>query len=413
MRIGFFNYDEQIPFHLLTFKLENKNLLEIYMKQTILAIKEFKNENNNSEINTKEFLRFNDVNIFKFVFDLTTNKLTIFLNTNNIINFNFTFSFNEENIKIFIGYKYNNLKDLYNDKYTNFSHVKIHTFKILTDQANSNIIYDLFGHSDLFINKVNYNLFLDNDTFINSKHSIIESIKQNTILNRNNIINQIKLKSVFLDNYISYTITTLSFEKLIFMLLIENIDNEIFNLLSNLLIYFIDLTNSQMFQKNDVFSVFYFSMYKNIKFIDKDIIRDLYKITTINNNNNKIITNFFLDKFIFEKFNDEQKMEVLNLVRKKIELDSYQLNFIIIDNIINILFLVENNDDVVDSICIDIMIRILEMLNNNKKILDIFDNFLYITLGFEKNVNYHLEFLKLGKENETKKIINDFFIKLI
>ena len=411
MRIGFFNYDEQIPFHLLTFKLENKVLLEIFMKQTNLTIKEFKGEGD--EINTKEFLRFNDVNIFKFVFDLTNNKLTIFLNTNNIINFNFSFSFNEENIQIFIGYKYNNLKDLYNDKFVNFSHVKIHTFKILTDQANSNIIYDLFGHSDLFINKKNFELFLDNDTIVNAKYSCVESIKQNSILNRNNIVNQIKLKCVFLGSCVSYSISTISFEKLIFMLLIENIDGEIFNLLSNLLIHFIDLTNSQMFQKNDVFSVFYFSMFKNIKFIDKDIIRDLYKITTINNNNNKIITNFFLDKFVFENFNDEQKMEILNLVRKKIELDSYQLNFIIIDNIINILFLVENNDDVVDSICIEIMIRILEMFNNNKKILDIFDNFLYITLDFEKNVNFHLDFLKLGKETETKKIINDFFVKLI
>ena len=120
------------------------------------------------------------------------------------------------------------------------------------------------------------------------------------------------------------------------------------------------------FKKEEYINLFYFSLYKNKQYIDNNIIDELYKITIINEANNRKIFIIFLNKSIIESLTNEYKLEILNLVKGKIQNDDYLLKNKIFKKLM-FLLLITDNDNEIDNEIFEILLKLFKMNINNIK----------------------------------------------
>ena len=420
----FFSSIKSIDYYYL-FKIENnKNFIEIYLKNLKLIVNDTKDEKNKIEISIYEILHFNENNSFIFNFNLLESKLSISINNNVILNYEYKYNFYDSKPHtIFIGYKYDYVKELMNDKCYSFPYIKLNSMKILLNQ--STISYSL-NTQKIFIDNKSYecnnhkktNLYSDNHTLLFQKYNFYEYAKNCLLLNRNNLKAQLYKYVFYTDTYISKELGNINLEKFIFILLNENdISKDLFYSVIQLFIDYIDILDISVycrnfFKKKEYINLFYFSLYKNKQYIDKNIIDELYKIATINDINNRIIISIFLNKNIFESLSNEYKIEILNLVKGKIQNDNYLLNMEIFEKLMFLLLVVDNDNELDDEI-LEICLKLFEMNKNNNKIIKMIKKFIYISYDFQSYINQHIQLLHQDK-NQIKiiEIIENIFKKL-
>ena len=421
---SFFSSIKSIDYYYL-FKIENnKNFIEIYLKNFKLIVNDCKDEKNKIEISIYEILHLNENNSFIFNFNLLSNQLSISINNNVLLNYEYKYNFYDSKPHIiFIGYKYDYVKELLHDKCYSFPYIKLNSMQILLNQ--SIISYNL-NTQQIFIDNKSYesnnhkktNIYSDNHTLLFQKYNFYEYAKNCLLLNRNNLKAQLYKYVFYTDTYISKELGNINLEKFIFVLLNENdISKDLFYSVIQLFIDYIDILDISIycrnfFKKEEYINLFYFSLYKNKQYIDNNIIDELYKITTINEANNKIIFIIFLNKSIFESLTNEYKLEILNLVKGKIQNDDYLLNKKIFKKLM-FLLLIADNDNEIDNEIFEILLKLFEMNINNKKIVKMIKRFLYITYDFKSYISQHIQLLHQDKNQITIiDITNDIFKKL-
>ena len=89
----FFSSIKSIDYYYL-FKIENnKNFIEIYLKNFKLIVNDCKDEKNKIEISIYEILHLNENNSFIFNFNLLSNQLSISINNNVLLNYEYKYNF--------------------------------------------------------------------------------------------------------------------------------------------------------------------------------------------------------------------------------------------------------------------------------------------------------------------------------
>ena len=127
---SFFSSIKSIDYYYL-FKIENnKNFIEIYLKNFKLIVNDCKDEKNKIEISIYEILHLNENNSFIFNFNLLSNQLSISINNNVLLNYEYKYNFYDSKPHIiFIGYKYDYVKELLHDKCYSFPYIKLNSMK--------------------------------------------------------------------------------------------------------------------------------------------------------------------------------------------------------------------------------------------------------------------------------------------
>ena len=417
LKINFEYKNEIINQKINLIKINNNQvqLINIYIENYNLHIIEINNINNSLQISLKNILKINENNYFKFIFDRKTYKLNIVFNNISLFNYDYKFGF-DKNDEIEFGFEkinknFNEINE--NEKIYLINFIKLKKLKILDE--NNEIIFNIFNHKNIILDNNNKNnIFLNKNICYYFDYNIYEILKFNSLYNKYSIKNQIK--NYFFENLLCKNFIHFNFQTLFFLIINEkNCNKNIFKILIKIFLNYLDLTNlnNNFFDKKNCFSVFYFSLLKNFDNIDKEIINYLYIITTINKNYNKIITKIFLDKIFFEKFSNELKLILLNLIDKKISQNFYDLNIEILENLFLLIILIKNIDEEIENKIIDLILKIIKIFKNNNKTIEMLNNFLFISYDFKKIIDEHIKTFNNGKIEITYNFLNKFFHNLL
>ena len=371
-------------------------------------------------------LKINENNIISYLFKIDKNILIIYINGNKIFSYEYKYKFGDI-INIEIGYPLdliNEYKD--NNKFILYNHIKLKSFEIISHNENDiENIYKLntenISFNYLFIEELT-NFKLDENTFLISKYNNINSVKLNSILRPNYINNQL-YNSIFFNQVLSTQSLNYLFrlEKYIIILLNNsNIDKNIFDELIQLLCIYLIMNKTfihKYFAKEEFSSSFYFSLYKNAKFIDKYIIEYLFSIIFVDNNINiiaKYIIDILFDIRIFEMINNQTKIDLISIINKNIiEKEKNIINiFYIFEKLQKILLLCFFNNKIMDELIINIILKSLEENPKEKQIVNLVEEIIYILFHFPKYNTEHISKFKKGKNEETIKIISEYFYKI-
>ena len=436
----FFNNYKNKQF--LEIAINNNNLLtvgendpQLQFKNISISKQQISKEN--VEINISEFLNNNDINIFLYTFDRSENILSININGKNIVSYEYSFSFpikntntNKENINngmyITIGYPIENIIDVNDDNYFIFPTIKLLSV-IIKIEENQEIkkIYKLKINDIKLINKPLSGLThykLDEDTVLISKYDSYDFAKINNIYYNNNTKWLFYKNIFFIDNYLAFSFDfNFRLEKYIFILLNNNnLDKDIFKLLINLLSLYFMINSRYLLNflcKEEIISTMYFIIYKWTKFIDKEIIELLFSaLLSYDKCNFCLISEIFLDFQIFKNLNVNSKVELLNLIERKILLDTTTLDISLLEKLTNLLVLCpsENENNInIDEMIINILLKFLELNNNkNPKINENFEKLFILLFNFKLFIQEHLTTYNKGQNTKSYNILKNYFKKM-
>ena len=434
---------------------QNKQYLEISLFNYDLTVVENGTEkDNNFILNTKDFIVLDDINIFNYIFNKNENKLSVSVNGKNIFSYEYNFDFpdseqkksnkNNTNISIFItiGYPIEEVKDCPDQNYFIFQHIKLLSFniKVVNSNKESKNIYKMKINNIKLINK-QYdkltNFLLDDDTTLISKYNSYETAKLNYIYYQNNINAIFHNNIFFIKSYLSHAFDyTFRLEKYLFILLNSpNLDEETFKLLINLFCsYFMINTDylPNFLTKEEIKSSLYFLLYKNANYIDKSIVEIMFtSLLSYEKLNTSIVTDIFLDFHLFQKLKNETKIDLLNLIdRKLLLIDDYNHDVILLEKLSDLLILCCNNSNKIENNNTNINIPqdsnikepdesiieiICKLIFKNSKIQAFIDKVIeifYILFNFHIFVKAHISQYKKGRAKETYQIISSFFKKM-
>ena len=387
------------------------------------------NDKNTSEINN--YLELNKKNEIIYIFKEDKKLLSIYINGNKVTSYKYTFKF-DESITIKIGFPLDLVKDVFDNKFKMFSHIKIKSLKIFLQKNDTKeIIKNIY---QLLIEKISCdylfadeltNFKLDENTKLISKYNSLYSARINSIFHKNFIKSQFYKKifftTILLSNSLDYMFRL---EKYIFILLNNlNIDRIIFNELISLLCTYLIINENflpKFLSKEEFNSSLYFSLYRNAKFIDKEVIENLISLLFMNDSKNIItynnnIIDILLDIKLFDSLNTQAKADLINVINNKI-IQNNQTSInktFIIEKLAKILILCQfNNKNDIDELIIDIIFGIYE--NNTKDVHNtkVIEDIIYMLFSFDIYSSNHLNKFKNGRINETSKIINEYFNKI-
>ena len=382
--------------------------------------------NNNDFENKENHLILGEKNLITYIFNINKKRLAIYINGHNIISYVVNFEF-KKIINLEIGFPLDLIKNKKNINFKLYSYIKIKSFDIFTKNKNSieniyKLYIDKISCDYLFSDELT-NFKLDENTYLISKYNNINSVILNSFANKNFIKSHFYKNIFFNQNFTSLTLDYLyRLDKMIIILLNNtNIEKIIFNELIQLLCIYLILNKNfikKYFSKEEFFSSLYFSLYKNVKFIDKNTIENLLSIINNAENNsniNNLIIDILLDIKIFELLNPQIQIDLINSINNNIiKKEKKFINiFYIIEKLKLILILCLSSNKInIDEIIIDIIIEAFEDNKKEEKMKKLIEELIYILFYFDKFSSAHLLKYKKGKLKETSKIINENFKKL-
>ena len=436
---------------------KNKQYLEISLFNYDLSVVENDTQkDNNFVLNTKDFVILDDINIFTYIFNKKENKLSVSVNKKNIFSYEYSFDFpdseekkssknNNSNSSIFItiGFPLEEVKDLTDQNFFIFQHIKLLSFNINISNENKEKtnIYKMKIDKIKQINKPYDKLThfqLDDDTILISKYNSYETAKINSIYYQNNINIIFHNNIFFIKSYLSHAFEyTFRFEKYLFILLNSlNLDKDLFKLLINLFCSYFMINREYLndfLTKEEIISSLFFIIYKNANYIDKSVVEIMFtSLLSYEKLNTSIVTDIFLDYQIFEKLNNEAKNDLLNLVEKKLLLlDDYNHDILLFDKLSNLLILCCNNSNKsdnnnsnvnmpadtnnvknVDESIIEIICKLIFKNSNIQSFVDKSVELFYILFNFHIFIKAHIIQNNKGRSKETYQVISSFFKKM-
>ena len=435
---------------------KNKQYLEINLYNYDLSVLENdSSKDNNFVLNTKDFVVLDDINVFNYVFNRNENKLSVSVNGKNIFSYEYSFDFpdsegkkssknnnNNNSIFITIGFPIEEVKEYNEQNFFVFQHIKLLSFniKITNKNKEKRSIYKMKIDKIKLINKPYDNLTnfqLDDDTTLISKYNSYETAKLNCIYYQNNLNVIFHNNIFFIKSYLSHAFDyTFRLEKYIFILLNSiNLDKELFQLLINLLCTYFIINREYVIcflTKEEIISSLYFLLYKNSKYINKSVVEILFtSLLSYEKLNTTIVTDIFLDYQFFEKLNNETKIDLLNLVeRKLLSIDDYNNDVILLEKLFYLLILCCNDSDKinikidlktpsdtdniksVDESIIEIICKLIFKNSNIQLFIDKVIELFYIVFNFHVFVKAHISQYSKGRPKDTYQVILSFFKKM-
>ena len=351
----------------------------------------FIDDNYNLKSNQELYLKLNEINTISYIFKNNKKLLVIYINEKKVLSYELNFEFNNL-INIEIGYpldliQENNL----NINYISYNHIKIKSILIYShnkDKDDAENIYKLnlenIACNYLFSDELT-NFKLDENTFLLSKYNNINSVLLNSVFKKNHIKSQFYRK-VFFNQILSNNSLNcfFRFEKYIFILLNNsNIEQDIFNELIQLLSIYLIMNKpfiTQFLSKKEFLSSLYFSLYRNVKFIDIKCIENLLNVALISNINNNLIIDILLDIKIFELMNIQTKSDLINIINNNIiKKEKNIINiFYIFEKLEIILLLCSFNNRIFDELILNIIFKALEENPKEKKLISLVEELIYI-----------------------------------
>ena len=460
--IFFYSLDNENKLVLLKLENEffggnkNKQFLEISIQNYNLSVNEnsSKNDNNSDNkensitLNAKDFINLGDINIFYYKFNITEKILSVNVNGKNMYSYEYIFNFpiidnkkgnkyniNNSSIFITIGYPLDTIKEVDDQKFFIFSHIKLLSLYIKIENASKEktTIYKMKIEKIKLVDK-NYenltNYKLDDDTILISKYNSYNSVKINSIYFGNNLNIILYNNIFFINTYLSYSFDyTFRLEKYLFILLNSlNLDKDLFKLLMNLLCsYFMINTNMlpKFLTKEEINSSLYFIIYKNAQYIDKSILEiALPALLIYDKLNSTIATDILLDYQIYQRLTNDAKKELLNLIDRKLLIDDYNLDNLLFEKLSNLLILccndstktnnnnLDNNSKSIDELIIEIICKLIFKNSKTPSFIEKVKETFYIFFYFHIFVKEHITTFNKGRAKETYQIISSFFKKM-
>ena len=383
------------------------------------------NDKKNTEV--ENYLHVNKNNEIIYIFKEDKKILSIYINGHKATTFKYNFNF-ERTTKIKVGFPLDLVKDKKMTKFKLYNHIKIKSLRIYlqnseTKEIEKNIYHLSIGKIScdyLFADELT-NFKLDENTNLISAYNNLYTARINSIFHKNFIKLQFYRKIFFTDVLIINSLDYIfRLEKYIFILLnYSNIDKIIFNELISLLCTYLIINENflqKFLAKEEFNSSLYFSLYRNVKFIDKETIENLLSVILFNNNKNsnkvhsQVILNILLDIKLFDSMTPQTKNDLITSINNKINLINKSL---LLEKLSSILILCQfNNKNDIDELIINIIFTIFESNAKDEKISNIIEELIYILFYFDKYTSAHLSSYKNGRLKETFKIIYDYFKKV-
>ena len=440
---------------------KNKQFLEISLYNYQLSVNENDSKtNNNSEmkekenniiLNAKDFINLNDINIFTYTFNRNEKILSVNVNEKNMYSYEYLFNFpnidnkkgnnkyniNNNSIFISIGYPLESILEVDDKTFFIYPHIKLLSLniKIENDSKEKISVYKMKLDKIKLVDK-NYdkltNFKLDEDTILISKYNSYDSVKINSIYYGNNINIILYNNIFFINTFLSYSLDfTFRFEKYLFILLNSlDLDNNLFKLLMNLLCSYFMINRKYLpkfLAKEEIMSSLYFIIYKNAHFLDKSIIEiTLPSLLSYDKLNSTIATDILLDKSIFQRLNNETKRELLILIDRKLLIDDYNLDILLLEKLFILLMICcndsSNKNNVndlnniynksIDELIIEIICKIIFKNSKTPSFIDIVKEKLYLFFHFHTFIKSHITTFNKGRPKDTYQIISSFFKKM-
>ena len=388
------------------------------------------NDKNKSVIGN--YLKINRNNIIIYIFKQNKKLLSIYVNGYKVMTYKYTFNF-DENHKIKIGFPLDLLKDVNDNKFKMFNHMKLKSFNIFLQKNDTkeivNTIYKLIigkiSCDYLFADELT-NFKLNDNTKLISKYNNLYSARINMIFHKNFIKSQL-YKNIFFNEILLLHSLDYIFrlEKYIFILLNNlTIDKIIFNELISLLCTYLIINENflqKFLSKEEFNSTLYFSLYRNAKFIDKDTIENILSIILLEDSKNKVLINhniiidILLDIKLFDLLNSQAKNDLIISINNKIIKNSQITvnKYYIIEKLTKVLILCQfNNKNNFDELIINIIFEIYKDSTKDDINSNILEELIYILFNFDYYTSIHLKKYKNGRKNETSKIIYEYFNKI-
>ena len=466
--IVFYKSVKKKKFLILRFEKSNGNFIEISINKPNVIISENVDEteyqdlsNYNSIfkddgqfiINYRDLIKVNENNIFIYIFNDKKKLLTIYINNNRLLFYNYKFNFDlNELLTLKIGYPLDLVKEYDKNGFKIYSHIKLKFLKIYLQNAEfKDIIKNIYQMS---INSIECEyLFaddlttfkLDNNSYLYTKYNNILSAKINSVFQKHNIKSQFYQKIFFLDNYLTNSLDfNFRLEKYIFVLLNDiNIEKVIFKELIILLCSYLMINSPYLCKflaKEEFKSALYFSLYRNIKFVDREIIDNLFSFIKIKEKdinyygtNFTIVRDILLDIDFYNLLNKQIKFYVIDSLQKKVfneknNSEYYAIKSNIIEKLAKILIFTQidenednsnNNNNIrdetpnnLDEITINIIFDFVKSNIKDNKLLKNIEELFYILFTFDNYSNSHIRFFNKGKPEQTQTIINTIFSKI-
>ena len=389
-------------------------------------------DKDNKKSDKENYLNINTNNEIIYIFKEDKKLLSIYINGNKVLTFKYNFNF-EKKTKIKIGFPIDLVKDKKIPKFKSYSHIKIKSLRIFmqnseTKEIEKNIYQLSIGKIScdyLFADELT-NFKLDENTKLITAYNNLFSARMNSIFNKNFIKLQFYRKIFFTDILIINSLDYIfRLEKYIFILLNNpNIDRIIFNELISLLCTYLIINENfiqKFLAKEEFNSCLYFSLYRNVKFIDKETIEYLLSTILFNNNNsnkvhNHIILDILLDSKLFDSMNQQTKYDLIILINNKIIQNSPNniSKNLLLEKLALILMLCQfnNRENDIDELLINILFEPFESNSKDEKTISIIEEIIYILFYFDKYTSTHLSNYKNGRVKETFKIIYGYFNKI-
>ena len=389
-------------------------------------------DNDKEKLNVQNYLNINQNNTIIYIFKQNKKLLSIYINGQRVISYKYNFIF-DESIKIRIGFPLDLVKEVYDNKFKLFNHIKIKSFKIFLQnndakEAISNIYQLAVGKIScdyLFADELT-NFKLGENTKLISKYNSLYSAKINTIFHKNFIKSQFYKKIFFTETLLLHSLDYIfRIEKYIFVILNNiYIDKIIFNELISLLCTYLIINQNFLLKflaKEEFNSSLYFSLYRNVKYIEKETIENLLSIIIINDSNKNIILShshiidILLDVKLFNLMSHQTKYDLITSINNKIiqNLQSVIDKTYIIEKMEKVLILCQfSNKNEIDELIINIIFDYYQNHTNDDKINAIIEEIIYILFNFDLYTLNHLSKYKNGRTDETSKIIYQYFNKI-
>ena len=389
-------------------------------------------DNDKEKLNIKNYLKINQNNEIIYIFKQNKKILSIYVNGQRVITYKYSFNFTE-NILIKIGFPLDLVKEQYDNNFKLFNHIKIKSLQIFlqnneTKEINKNIYQLVVGNiacDYVFADELT-NFKLDENTKLISKYNNLYSARINTVFHKNIIKTQFYKKIFFTEKLLLHSLDYIfRIEKYIFIILNNlYIDKIIFNELISLLCTYLIINENfiqKFFSKEEFNSTLYFSMYRNVKFIDKETIKNLISIILINDSiqnstiNHSYIIDILLDIKLFNSMSNQSKYDLITIINNKIIHNMQNLinKTYIINQLAKILMLCQfSNKNEIDELLINIIFDFYEYHINDEKSNKIIEEIIYLLFNFDLFTLNHLTKYKNGRIDETSKIIYQYFNKI-
>ena len=388
-------------------------------------------DNEKIKTNTQNFLTLNKNNSIIYIFKENKKILSIYINGYRVVTYKYRFKF-DEIAKIKIGFPLDLVKEVYDNEFKLFKHIKIKSLKIFLQKSDKKenirniyqLVIDKISCDYLFADELT-NFKLDDNTKLLSKYNNLYSVRINSIFQKNFIKSQFYKKIFFTEKLLLHSLDYLfRLEKYIFILLNDlNIDKIIFNELISLLCTYLIINESfeqKFLSKEEFNSSLYFSLYRNAKYIDKETIENLLSVVIMNiekkkSLNHSTIIDILLDTKLFNLLNPQIKNDLINSINNKV-IQNYQYfinKVFILEKLSKILILCQfNNKTEIDELIINIIFNTYENNQKDENIKKIIEEIIYILFNFDLYTSNHLSKFKNGRNNETSKIIYKYFNKI-